>query len=1138
MIVEPLFTGGSDPYLGITWAERTVSIFNTDGSKASKEYKVTVPDDWSETATSIFADKYLRKAGVPDKVEQVPEEGVPAFLFRQRPQADAKFGAETDARNVFHRLAGTWAYEGWKQGWFTPDDARAFYSEILYMLARQMMAPNSPQWFNTGLWWAYEINVPATGQYQYDPAAGKAVETKDAYSTPQTSACFINSLKDDLIGEYGIMDLWTREAKIFKFGSGSGANYSPLRGANEPLSGGGKSSGLMSFLKTGDSSAGAIKSGGVTRRAARMVVLDADHPDIEEFIDWKMFEEQKVAELAIGSRLLNQHVNAVADACTDVGAGDRPFDKEKNPKLKRAVAKARLAGILESFIDRAIHVAKLGYTDIRIPVHTTQWGQSGYETVNGQNANNSVRLSNRFMGKIFYPNNCGDDWDLFWRTELAKARAENRPPVPCKTISANGLWERLNYASWSCADPGVQFDDTINEWHTCPNDGKINASNPCSEYLFLDDTSCNLASLNLVKFIGPGAVKFEPHEFAHAARLTTVVLEITVGMSAYPSPVIAERSYKYRTVGLGYANLGAYLMRNGIPYDSEAGRHTAAAITALMHCTAYTTSSEMAAYKAPFERYAANKDAMGRVIHNHWAAAAGDHSFAGLTVNPQHIDPRHVYPPLYEAVQAQADKMRKGGMQHGFRNAQVTVIAPTGTIGIVMDCDTTGVEPDFALVKFKKLAGGGYLKIINQSVPPALKNLGYTADQINDIVTYASGHKTIKGVPHYDLLTTDPATHQPYSADKMIEFEDQAKRALSIKGIFPEENVKLLTPEQRAEAEQYVCGRLTTEGAPHLKPEHYPVFDCANRCGQHGRRSIAAEAHVRMLGAVQPFVSGAISKTINLDHDATVDDFAKATLLAWEVMGKCVAMYRKNSKLSEVLNTTVESMDGVSEAMQDTQLDAYLDWVENNDPTGVAAVLAAKAVRQKLPDRRRGYTQKARVGNNKVYLRTGEYKDGTLGEIFIDMHKEGAAFRAMMNNFAIAVSLGLQHGVPLEEFVDAFTFTKFEPNGPVVGNDSIKMCTSILDYIFRELAVSYLGMTDLAHVQPAPADTEPAPVKAAGKPAVKAARGSIDPTLSKRELAIMMGYEGDPCWKCQQLTLVQNGVCKKCMTCGETTGCS
>ena len=1215
---------GQDPFARLRFVPRSSRIVNPNGSVVFEMNDIHVPEGWSQVAVDILSQKYFRRAGVAAETVKVAEEGVPTWLQRSvTATAESPIVGETDSRQVFTRLAGCWTYWGWKGGYFTTEgDARAFFDESAFMLASQMAAPNSPQWFNTGLHWAYGIAGPAQGHYYVDPNGAELKRSTSAYERPAPHACFIQSVTDDLVNDGGIMDLWVREARIFKYGSGTGSNFSAIRGDGEPLSGGGKSSGLMSFLKIGDRAAGAIKSGGTTRRAAKMVVLDLDHPDIEEFVNWKVVEEQKVAALVSGSRLLNKHLNLILKVIHAHDDKAHQYDPKANSPLRKAVLDARTALVPENYIARVMQLAKQGFTSIDIEEYDPDWTSKAYLSVSGQNSNNSICITNDFMKAIEQDG----PWHLYWRTELAKAKKQNRAPKPNKSLKARDLWDQISWAAWSCADPGLQFGTTINEWHTCPVDGPIRASNPCSEYLFLDDTACNLASLNLLRFYDTATSTFDIDAYKHAIRIWTLILETSVYMAQFPSIPVAQRSFDYRTLGLGYANIGALYMVQGISYDSEEGRAQCGALTAIMHNGAYAASAEIASEVGAFPRYEANKEHMLKVIRNHRRAAynVAPLEYEGLTVFPVGIDARVCPPALLAAARGEADRMLELGSKHGFRNAQVTVVAPTGTIALVMDCDTTGIEPDFALVKFKKLAGGGYFKIINQSVEPALAKLGYTPTQAEDIVKFCRGALTLVGCPHINatslkalgfpddaiakIETQLPGTFElPFVFNRWTIGDEVLAKNL---GILPETfsapGFDLLaqlgfSKSQVQDANTFVCGTMTIEGAPHLKVEHYGIFDCANKCGKTGKRYLSAEAHIRMMAAAQPFISGAISKTINMPYEATIDDVKRAYWLSWQLMTKANALYRDGSKLSQPLNSVADSPEAAMLAEISTE-EPGVDSVRN-DPEVVAQRITERIVhryiarRRRLPDRRAGYTQKARIGNHKVYLRTGEYEDGSLGEIFIDMHKEGAAFRSMTNCFAIAVSLGMQHGVPLDEYVDAFLFTRFEPNGIVQGNPYIKMSTSIIDYIFRELAITYLGRHDLAHVlpddlrsdaiggthedEPAYEDEETvserildaddrgslAPPRSshyrAGSPpaqnfvATPAATATVatlpmiqrstttvpeinitgETKAEKIRVAKQKGYEGDMCHRCFNFTLVRSGACMKCDTCGETTGC-
>src|SRR5690349_19576369 len=988
---------------------RTSVIRNPSGETVFEMNNVEVPKQWSQIATDILAQKYFRKAGVP--------------------QPDGSLGRETSAKQVAHRLANCWRVWGEKYGYFaSAKDAQVFYEELVYSILNQMCVPNSPQWFNTGLYESYGIKGKPQGHYYVDPVDGQLKKSTSAYERPQPHACFILSVNDDLVNDGGIMDLWVREARIFKYGSGVGTNFSNIRGEGEKLSGGGTSSGLMSFLKIGDRAAGAIKSGGTTRRAAKMVCLDLDHPEIVQFVNWKMEEEKKVGAL--------------------IAAG-----------------------------------------------YSNDYEGEAYRTVSGQNSNNSVRIPNSFFEKL----EKGEDWELTARTD---GRVMKRVP-------SGELWNQIAYAAWRCADPGTQYNTTINEWHTCPEGGEIRASNPCSEYMFLDNTACNLASANLMKFYDFEKGTLDVEGFEYVCRLWTTVLEVSVLMAQFPSKEVAHLSYEYRTLGLGYANLGTLLMVSGIPYDSEKARAIAGSITAIMTGIAYKTSAEMAEVLGAFPRYEENKQHMLRVMHNHRLAAYDADSYEGLSLKPQGLKAQYSPDYLLKAACKAWDDAVELGEQFGYRNAQSTVIAPTGTIGLVMDCDTTGVEPDFALVKFKKLSGGGYFKIINQSVPAALKNLGYGARDVEAIVKYAVGSGTFAGAPYInhqslsekgfiaeEIKKLDKAVASAFEIGFVFNVYNLGEECLQRLGFKPEDYFNFewsllealgFTDEQIDAANDYVCGTMTVEGAPYLKDAHLPVFDCANKCGKKGERYIHAHGHIRMMAAAQPFISGAISKTINLPHEAEVAEIADSYLLSWQLGLKACALYRDGSKLSQPLSNKsdkkkkseeteeaaaatpaaeapVESnIVDLSKLTVEELLEEVQKRVQASPDTKLKRKLASIVERRTLPAKRRGFTQKAKINGQAIFLRTGEYSDNTVGEIFIDMAKEGATMRSMMNCFAISISIGLQYGVPLEEFVDKFAFTKFDPSG-FVEHPNIKSTTSIVDFIFRVLGYEYLGRTDLVHV--------------------------------------------------------------------------
>ncbi|MDR1903424.1 MAG: adenosylcobalamin-dependent ribonucleoside-diphosphate reductase [Treponema sp.] len=1175
MHIERFFTEPEyGPYKDIRFEKRKSEIRNPDGKLIFSEETVIVPAFWSQIAADIIAQKYFRRAGVPaDKIYEwkkwaYPGSGPSEDTFQPLPED----GAEHDARQVFHRLAYTWMEWGRQNGYFdSGDDERTFYDETCYMLARQMAAPNSPQWFNTGLYAVYGIDGPPQGHYYYDTAEGTLKKSDSAYKRPQPHACFILSIEDDLVNEGGIIDLITREARLFKYGSGTGSNFSRLRAANERLSGGGVSSGLLSFLRIGDRSASAIKSGGTTRRAAKMVTLDVDHPDVERYIEWKAQEEHKVASMAAGSAVIKKNLDAVKKALAGFrGPGAGKFNVEKNRELALALRQALSDRLPSAYLYQLLRRLEQGDEDVSPQVFTTAWDDEAYNTVSGQSSNNSLRVSDEFLHAVIDDRN----WTLTGRISGKNDR----------TIKARKLWEQIARSSWQCADPGLQYHTTINDWHTCPAGGEIRASNPCSEYMFLDDTACNLASINLGKFYNRETQGFDVEGYLHAIRVWTAILEISVVMAQFPAPRIAQLSYEYRTLGLGYANLGSLLMVMGMAYDSEEGRAVAGALSAILSGEAYAQSARMSAEQGPFLRFGENRESMLRVIRNHRRAAYNvpASEYEGLHTSPKGIDSAYCPPYLLDAARRSWDRALELGGNHGFRNAQVSAVAPTGTIGLLMDCDTTGVEPDFALVKFKKLAGGGYFKLINQSVPLALKTLGYKDAEIEEIAAYATGHKTLVNAP---FINAESLSRQGFSAKAIAAAEGAVNSAMNLEGIFnpwilgkefvedklriPESTWSLpgfnllkhlgYNDDEIANAELYICGSMGIEGAPYLKKEHLKVFDTATPSGKNGRRSIPWKAHIGMMAAVQPFISGAISKTINMPNKADYEDVKGAYLLAWRSCLKAVALYRDGSKLSQPLSSFAPGTDPLADTIIALEQSLARDKGGREASEwggGGRAASEPRGLRRSLPNRRAGYTQKAKIGGHSIFIRTGEYDDGKLGEIFLDMHKEGAAFRSLLNSFAIAVSLGLQYGVPLEEYVDAFTFSRFEPNGVVQGHDYVKMATSVIDYIFRDLAISYLRRTDLGQVKPddllATGTTSINPDTATyrGTEARAAAGGSYadqgnvagskpdqDESI-KIAQARIKGYEGDPCPACGSFSLVRNGTCMKCDTCGGTTGCS
>ncbi len=1182
--IERVFTKkGSDRYEGIEFDLRDSRISNPDGSTVFEMKDVEVPLEWSQIATDILVQKYFRKKGVPQKDRN-------GNVLKDK-SGEAILGSEKSAKETINRLALAWRWWGEQYGYFnSKDDADSFEDELAYILMKQIAAPNSPQWFNTGLNLAYGINGKAQGHWYVDPETKKSKLSEDAYTRGQPHACFILSIEDDLVNEGGIFDVLKTEARIFKYGSGTGTNFSSIRASNETLSGGGISSGLMSFLKIFDAGAGAIKSGGTTRRAAKMVTLDMDHPEIEQFIVWKAREEQKVAALVTGSYINYDHLKRIM-----LSAETNGIDPVKNPGLKKLINQAKLDYVPENYIKRILMLVENGIKseDFTFERYDTDFRSEAYYTVSGQNSNNSIRVTNEFFEAL----KNDSDWNLINRTNREVS----------KTLKARYLWNKVIESAWQSADPGVQYDTTINEWHTCPSDGRINASNPCSEYMFLDNTACNLASINLVKFYNPETGVFDVESYKHVIRLFTIVLEISVLSAHLPTKSVAERTYLYRTLGLGYANIGALLMQQGVAYESEKGYAITGALTSIMCGESYATSAEMAKVLGTFDKYEDNKDSMLRVIRNHRRASYNtpDSDYEDLTIKPQGINSSLIDASLGYNAMASWDYALKMGEEFGYRNAQVTVIAPTGTIGLVMDCDTTGIEPDFAVVKFKKLVGGGYFKIVNQSIRPALKNLGYSETEINDIEKYIIGTPSIKDSPYINF---ESLKAKGFTEKELTIIENNLENAYNLSSVFSKWNLgedflkntlKLsnedinssnllkslgFSNEQIELAEEYVCGAMTIEGAPHLKLEHYSVFDCANKCGKKGKRYISTMGHLRQMAAAQPFISGAISKTVNLPEEATLEDIDEAYVKGWELMLKANALYRDSSKLSQPLNTS-----------SDSKYAELFNFKEEDIKEEVSLIQMQKAIkeevsaprRRRLPEERHSLTHKFSVAGHEGYITVGLFEEGTPGEVFITMSTAGSFLSGIMDALAVSLSLNLQYGVPLEAIVRKLTSTKFEPSG-MTSNKEIPLVKSITDYIGRWLGLKFLpaekaklyhneelversyregsnfrilipyvngsGHTEVKSRQILHINEEES-IKVVEVQAITQAEPSqmtldhtkpledlndskIDSIGDKIRIAKEKGFTGEMCSNCGSMNVKQNGSCTVCADCGTTTGCS
>lgn len=1136
--IKKLFTSGkAAPYTDNDFTQMRVFV-------GGSEKNIFVPKSWSQNAVDILSQKYLRRAGVAKFLKKIPENGVPEWLWRSEPEnvEHQEYVGEDDARQIFHRLAGTWTYWAWKGEYITDEeDAKNFYHELSYMLFAQIGAPNSPQFFNTGIHWAYGISGIGQGHYYYED--GMIKESRSSYERPQVHACFIQSIEDNLVEENGIIDFVMRESRIFKFGSGSGANFSALRGSGERLSSGGQSSGLMSFLKVGDSAAGAIKSGGTTRRAAKMVSLDEDHPEIEQFVNWKVKEEDKVIALTVGSKIVGEMISKVNKACQLA-----KYSVEKrtsildNMELAEALQEGYQRGVPVQYISRIVQMLNQGISEFKWKTYDgTNFNDEAYSTVAGQNSNNSVRVSNYFMNQMLKDGS-------FELTNRVDGSTNQK-------IRARSLWDEICVSAWICGDPGLQFDTTINEWHTCPNSGRIRGSNPCSEYNFLDNTACNLASINLLKFLRD-TNEFDSGPFLHAVHLWMVVLEISVYMAQYPSKEIARLSYMFRTTGLGYANLGGLLMSMGVPYDSPKGRAIAGYITALLHGKSYETSAHMANLFGAFEGYEKNREPMLTVIKNHRNAALGVK--CDLETQPVFLDRSLLSKQQLEEVDLLWKSVCDLGEKHGFRNAQVTVIAPTGTIGMLMDCDTTGCEPDYALVKIKKLvktndSDPDYMKIVNNCLLKALKVLGYSEKQIQDIVQYVVGSGSIENAPYInhqslkklgfndeDLQKLNSAmkySHSLSSAFAEHVLGSDTYNRLGVARGKDQKDFNLLTflgfsKEEIDAASIYVCGHLCIEGAPHLKEEHLPVFDCSTKNGAMGKRYITPEGHVKMMAAIQSFVSGAISKTVNLPADATIADCSEAYLTAWKLGVKAIALFREGSRLSNPLMGAGADAFGMLKSLLKSPKK------QEGLPRGV---------REKLPDVRKGYTQRITIDDWSFYYTVGENDSGDVREVFITGGgREGAPFRSVMNCFAKAISIAMQYGAPIEDIVHSFAFVKFPPSGRIKGDKDIMSIESFVDYVVRSIGIRYRNMNYLANshnydageeeVGQSQTQTMPNPTKTKENKSGDHRRDRSEEQASTH--SNFSGYTGEFCSHCNGCRMIRNGACSYCLDCNTSGGCS
>lgn len=1085
----------------INFIKRNVKIFDNDGQIIFED-DIEVPEFWSINAVNIFANKYLRKRGVPKQSVKVFEAGLPEWLQRCVPAPETEFTTEISAKQVIHRIVGAWTYWGWKGKYFdNEEEAKIFFDELQYAMLHQICFPNSPQFFNTGIHWAYGIEgTPTNEQYYVDPETEKVCKSTVGYERPQPHACFILGIEDKLIGEHGILDTWMREGMLFKFGSGSGINASKWREKGASLSGGGVSSGVINFLSVGDTSAGAIKSGGTTRRAAKMIVLDIDHPEIEKFISWKTEEEHKMACLVAGSNIIKYHLHAIAEAFKKTNT------IENNPYLLFRVQLALKDGLLDNTINRLLDklANKLPINDPVI--FDSDWRGEAYASITGQNANNSVLITDNFMNAML----AGENFNLI-------GRVANQPIA---TLPAKDLWNSIVENAYLTADPGVQYRNTINSWNTCDEE-EIVATNPCAEYMFLNDTACNLCSFRLTAFL-KNDNQFDIEGFCHFVHLFTVALEISVYMAQFPSKSIAQRSYDYRTLGLGFADLGGLLLSLGLPYDSDEGRALARDIAALLTGQAYKTSAIMAAKLGPFPRFKFNKSSMMRIMRNHARYInALDSDYENLNLVPTK---NNTITPLNDSVITLWKEVLELGNQYGYRNAQTTAIAPTGTIGLCMGCDTTGCEPFFSLITYKQMLEGGTIMLTSNAVTRALKYLDYSPQEISDICSYIEGTKKLTNkapINHYTLAK--------FCSEKAImQIESQIPNSFSLRDVFHANvfdkiddisrrklNI-LFTPEEIQLTEELLYGKHTIEGAPHIKAKHLPIFDCAVTCGKFGHRYIHWTAHVKMLGAMSPIISGGLSKTVNLPRSATRKEVSECYLLAWRLGVKACALYVDGCKASQPLNLHTRTTEGVSLDKVRLILEEIAFILIQQGYSDADLIkkrlferIGRKANKRSLPMKRGGYSRKVYIGQEmeKFILRTGEYEDGSVGEIFITAGQGSPSYKELLNSIAILISLALQYEVPLEEIAHLLHGLDFAPNGSVTGHESINNTSSVVSLVIEDLIRNY-SKTQV------------------GKEILHALEAD------KTEIYEMM------CLNCKHTKLKRSGRCFTCINCGSTTGCS
>lgn len=1087
MIINNLFRKSANYQLEYT-------LIDASGFKAFADSNITtveVPSSWSKTSIDILVNQYFRKDGLPTILRKVAEDNIPSWL--QRSEADIaklnnlpqneRYSAESSAKNVFKRIAGAWTYWGYKKSYFTSEeDAKNFFEEIQYIIYKQIASPNAPQLFNTGLHWAYGITGEAQGHYYFSETNNAILPSTNTYERPQTQSCFIQSVEDDLVNKDGIYDLMLKEAKIFKYGSSSGSNFSNIRGKGEKLSGGGHSTGVMSFLKISDFSADVVRSGGNTKSGSKMVVLDADHPEIEDFINWKIKEDEKIVSMVTGSNIVKRILELIFEACKDYqGLEENKYNHLVNEKLKSVIFLASNLMVPEKYIDRALLLAKQNIYDINYAIFTTAWDLEASKTVTGKNTTTFISITNTFMTK--YYNN--ENWYLINRYDGSSY----------KTIKTSEIFANIAMASWSCNNVGILFHDNTNDWNTCINDGLIKTSTPNFEYLFLDDTACSIAIINLIHFYKKDQNKLiiDTEKLEHVTYLLTIALDISVAMGELPSLKIAQTSFKYRSIGIGYTNAASLLMSMALPYDSKEGRSLIANISAFITGCAYQASAKIAKIKCPFPAYENNKQVFINVIHNHLCALKNEDNYKNIHNKPQALNYNYcIDKGLYNKTLEIWQNILQLAQTIGFRNAQVSCIMPNNNVNIMLDCNTCGIEPDNSLIKYYTDNTGNYNRVVSPYVIEGLSNLGYSEEQIQDIKHHLIGRKTLKSAPFINKKTL---SQLGFTSVELEKIENSLASTFNIQFSFNKyiigdefcENVLKLdinqlknpnfsllealgfTSEQITEANYYVNGYLTLEDAPHLQKKHINIFTCSVISGK-GTKYITPQAHINMVASVQPFITGGISKTLVLPYNSTIEICKEIYEYAWQVGIKVLSITREGSLLHHPLQATLfgnnilDKIDLLSIFLDSSipKIIKQSQITSDNVIINASKYLAEYTLRKAPIGYRKGYTQKSTINNHKIYLHTSEYQDGKLAEIFIDVENEDSSFSKLMNSFATAISLGLQYGVPLEEFINAFTFSEFYPYGKVKGHNHIHYTTSMIDYIFRDLAINYLERYDLS----------------------------------------------------------------------------